>query len=125
TEADGFHDSPRWRVLAHFAPSRPSRPVGARVFPEGPSCALRSDPVGGGTPSAGPRDVPPASTGDAAGWGTRAVPACLWLRTHRRTKKNAGVRKRPNRATPIRPLTPAVPSDWRIPAPAPLATTSG
>ena len=41
------------------------------------------------------------------------------------TKKNTGVRKTPNRVTPIMPLNTAVPSERRISDPAPVARTSG
>ena len=41
------------------------------------------------------------------------------------TKKKSGVRKIPNSVKPIMPLKTAVPSDRRISAPAPEATTSG
>ena len=41
------------------------------------------------------------------------------------TEKKTGVRKMPNSVTPSMPLNTAIPSDRRISAPAPAATTSG
>ncbi len=104
----------------HFTSSRPSRPVGTRLLLEDSLSAVRR--VSGGPASAAPLGVARASTRGCAGRSDRRVtapPVRRSLRNHMRTKKNTGVRKMPNRVTPIMPLNTAVPSDWRISAPAP------
>jgi hypothetical protein len=49
----------------------------------------------------------------------------LWPKNFMITEKKTGVRKMPNKVTPIIPLKTAVPSACRSSAPGPLATTKG
>jgi len=57
--------------------------------------------------------------------GAAARRASLLARDLLRTTKKTGVRSKPNKVTPIMPLKTAVPSAWRISAPAPEAITNG
>src|ERR1700730_8266951 len=54
-----------------------------------------------------------------------SLPARPLLPIRRMTVEKTGVNSRPNPVTPSIPENTAVPSDWRISAPAPVATMSG